>query len=192
MQTPRYPNPRMDLKQALKEQYHAGLAMLGECVARCPDDLWESGEHPRFVWRIALHAAFFGHVYLVQNEAAYSPWPDRPRGLHEEMWRDPAHVEPFELPESAEALTRGEVLKYIAYVDGIVDSTLDALDLDTDESGYRWYPSTSKLSHELMNIRHIQGHVGQLSELLMARGIDIEWVGKRRPEEWTTWLKENP
>lgn len=36
----------------------------------------------------------------------------------------------------------------------------------------------SKLSHELMNLRHTQGHVGQLSELLMARGIDTDWISK--------------
>ena len=36
----------------------------------------------------------------------------------------------------------------------------------------------SKLSHELMNLRHTQGHVGQLSELLMARGIDTDWTSK--------------
>ncbi len=36
----------------------------------------------------------------------------------------------------------------------------------------------SKLSHQLMNLRHRQGHIGQLSELLMARGIDTDWVAK--------------
>ncbi len=29
-----------------------------------------------------------------------------------------------------------------------------------------------------MSLRHIQGHVGQLSELLMAHGIDTDWVSK--------------
>jgi len=36
----------------------------------------------------------------------------------------------------------------------------------------------SKLSHQIMNLRHIQGHVGQLSELLMAKGIDTDWTAK--------------
>lgn len=27
-----------------------------------------------------------------------------------------------------------------------------------------------------VNLRHIQGHVGQLSELLMARAIDTNWI----------------
>jgi hypothetical protein len=29
-----------------------------------------------------------------------------------------------------------------------------------------------------MNLRHLQGHVGQLSELLMAKGIDTDWICK--------------
>ena len=47
----------MELRTALKEQYHAGLTMLRQCVEQCPDDLWTSGAHPRPFWRIAFHAA---------------------------------------------------------------------------------------------------------------------------------------
>ena len=43
----------MELREALKEQYHAGLAMLAECVEKCPDALWLQGEPPRYFWRIA-------------------------------------------------------------------------------------------------------------------------------------------
>ncbi len=50
--------------------------------------------------------------------------------------------------------------------------------LAAGETGFSWYPSMSKLSHELMNLRHLQGHVGQLSELLMAHGIDTDWVAR--------------
>jgi len=182
----------MDLKAALKEQYHAGLAMLAECVTKCPDDLWISGEHPRYVWRIALHAAFFTQVYLGQDEAAYVPWPLRPRSLHEAMWQDPATVEPYELPDGAEAYTQREMLDYIAYLDDLVATTVDALDLETDASGFRWYPSMGKLSHELMNLRHIQGHVGQLSELLLAHGIETDWIAKGTPEDWADYQRENP
>lgn len=32
--------------------------MLRDCVARCPDDLWSRGAHPRTFWRIAYHATY--------------------------------------------------------------------------------------------------------------------------------------
>jgi hypothetical protein len=168
----------MELRQALKEQYHAGLAMLAECVEKCPEAIWLAGEHPRTFWRIAFHAAFFTHLYLGQNEAAFQPWPGRREGIHHRLWEDPAYVEPYELPEQVESYRRSEILDYIRFVDALVDPTVDGLNLDADETGFSWYPNMSKLSHELMNLRHLQGHIGQLSELLMARGIDTDWVAK--------------
>jgi hypothetical protein len=173
----------MDIRQALKEQYHAGLAMLTECVEKCPDEnennLWLAGQHPRTFWRISFHAAFYTHLYLGQNEAAFAPWPGRKEAIHHGLWEQPAEVEPYELPENAMVYSKAEMLAYIAFIGGLVDTTVDNLDLDSEETGFSWYKNMTKLSHQLLNLRHLQGHVGQLSELLMAREIDINWVSKR-------------
>lgn len=168
----------MDLRQALKEQYHAGLAMLAECVEKCPEQLWLEGAHPRTVWRIAFHAAFYTHLYLGQGEAAFVPWPGGREGIDAGLWQDAEEAGTSEPPGGAESYGRSEMLEYIGWVDSLVDSTVDGLVLDSEETGFHWYPNMSKLSHELMNLRHLQGHVGQLSELLMARGIDTGWVAK--------------
>ena len=64
----------MELRQALKEQYHAGLAMLAECVEKCPEGMWLEGEHPRTFWRIAFHAAFFTHLYLQVRDEDFVAW----------------------------------------------------------------------------------------------------------------------
>lgn len=149
----------MELRQALKEQYHAGLAMLAECVEKCPEDVWLEGEQPRTFGSIAFHAAYFTHLYLGQNEAACQPWPGQ-------------------RPEGDEGYGRNEILDYIRFIDVLIDPTVDQLDLDSDETGFSWYPNMSKLSHQLMNLRHTQGHVGQLSELLMAKGIDTDWIAR--------------
>ena len=167
----------MEIRDALKEQLHAGLGMLRQCVERCPDDLWTAGEHPRTYWRVAFHAVYFTHLYLGQGEDAFVPWPGRTADT-EGMWQEPWDLEPYELPGDAAVATPAQMLAYLAFVDGLVDTTVDGLDLDSDESGFSWYQKVSKLSHELLNLRHLQGHVGQLSELLMARGIDIDWISK--------------
>ena|SRR5579885_3535052 len=178
----------MDIRTAMKEQYHAGLAMLAQCVEKCPDDLWEHtlsietderGLCIRSFWRIALHAAYFTHLYMGQGEDAFQPWPGRRKDEHEAMWKAPWDIEAFEMPENTTPYSKQEISDYISYIDSIVNDTVDGLDLDTANSGFFWYKTTEKLSHELMNLRHVQGHVGQLSELLMARGIDIRWVGKK-------------
>jgi len=171
----------MELQQALREQYHGGLAMLAECVEKCPEDLWLAGEHPRTFWRIAAHTVFFTHNYVVQNEQIFNDsvggWPPAVTSvLGVSDAQKAIDVEPYELPEGVPALTRQEMLEYVAYVRSLIDATIDSLDLESRETGFSWYPNMTKLSHELMNLRHIQGHVGQLSELLMARGIDIDWI----------------
>ena len=152
--------------------------MLAECVEKCPEGMWLEGEHPRTFWRIAFHAAFFTHLYLGQNEEAFQLWPGLRAGIHHGLWHPPFEVEPYELPEGAESYRRNEILDYIRFADELVDPTVDALNLASDETGFSWYKNMSKLSHQLMNLRHTQGHVGQLSELLMARGIVTDWVAR--------------
>jgi hypothetical protein len=173
----------VNIRTALKEQYHAGLAMLDDCLQKCPDDLWLQGEPPRSFWRIAWHTLYFTHNYMVQTaddfNASVAAWPEPIRqklGVGET--RAAIDVEPYELPESVGPLSKAELREYLAYIDSLVDATVDSLDLDTEESGFPWYGGISKLSHQLLNIRHLGGHVGQLSELLMMRGIDTDWVSK--------------
>lgn len=162
----------MDIRSALKGQYHAGLAMLREAIELCPDDLWLGGEHPRNTWRIAYHAIFYTHLYLQTSEAAFVPW-DRHRDSIRILWDDGDEPVPMEPPYS-----KAETLEYLALVDSGVDAWVDAIDLDSQESGFWWY-KIPKLDHQILNIRHLGGHVGQLSELLMASGLDIDWVSTR-------------
>ena len=169
----------MEARHALREQYHAGLGMLAECVRKCPAELWTGGEFPRSFWRIAFHAAFYTHLYMGQNEQSFVPWPERKEGVHVGLWNPPFEVEPYELPEDAAIYESGAILGYIAFIDGLVDATVDALDLDADATGFSWYKNMSKMSHQLMNLRHLQGHIGQLSERLMSQGIDTDWIGRR-------------
>ncbi|MGC4043295.1 MAG: hypothetical protein QM758_05790 [Armatimonas sp.] len=171
----------MNLRLALIEQYRAGLGMLAQCVEICPDDLWTAGTPPREFWRIVWHTAYFTQNYLVQTEDEFNrsagDWPEAVRSaLGVNTTQRAMDVEPYERPAGITPLTRQELGEYIEGISRSVDSTVEGLDLDREDTGFSWYPNMTKLSHELMNLRHIQGHVGQLSELLMARGIDIDWI----------------
>ncbi len=67
--------------------------------------------------------------------------------------------------------------RYWSFCDRIVDDAVDALDLDSAESGFSWY-RMSKLEHQLVNLRHIQHHGAQLADRLRsAADIGIRWVG---------------
>ena len=157
----------MELKAALKEQYHAGLSNLRECIGKCSDELWNEVHAERHTWRLAWHTAFFTHFYLGQTEQAFERWSGDKRLSHEGY-------------EKPDGYSRAEMLQYIQYIDALVDRTVDALDLSAPETGFEWYPNMTKISHELMNLRHTQGHIGAFAELIMGvnPAEEITWVAK--------------
>lgn len=159
----------MDIRESLKGQYHAALTMLRECVEKCPEDLWLAGTHPRNTWRIAFHATYFTHLYLGKDQKSFVKWK-KGKVRTADLWGNPPAVPPY---------SRAEVLDYIDLVVGLVDSSLDAMDLDATPCGFSYYPALPKLDHQILNIRHLGGHVGQLSELLMARGVYVTWVTEK-------------
>lgn len=161
----------MDMKSALKSQYHAGLAMLRQCIDLCPEDVWLAGKHPRNTWRIAYHVVFYTHLYLAEDEASFVPW-DRHRSSVRILWKERGGP-PIEAP-----YTKADILEYLDFVDLGVDAWVDALDLESEDCGFSWY-SVNKLEHQLVNLRHLGGHMGQLSELVMATGAEVDWVSAR-------------
>jgi hypothetical protein len=57
----------MDIRSALKSQYHAALETLREAIEKCPDSMWDepADRSPAF-WRVAYHTLF----YHIQHHAA--------------------------------------------------------------------------------------------------------------------------
>jgi hypothetical protein len=55
----------MDIRSALKSQYHAALGTLREAIEKCPDSMWDDAadRYPAF-WRVAYHTLFYAHFYL--------------------------------------------------------------------------------------------------------------------------------
>jgi hypothetical protein len=157
----------MEIKAALRGQYHAGIAMLRQVIERCPEDLWTAGTHPRNFWRIAYHTAFYTHLYLQTNEAAFVPWIKH-RDTITDLWEDsePPILEPY---------TKEEMLEYIDEIDANVDNWVDFIDLDSTDPGFYWY-KIPKLDHQILNIRHLGIHTGQLEELIFGRNVDLDWV----------------
>lgn len=156
------------VKNALGGQYHAGFAMLRQAIEACSPTLWVAGAHPRSFWRIAYHVLFYTHLYLMTEEAAFRCW-SKHRDTVTSLW-------PEDKPPILEPYSKQEVLEYLNWIDANVDNWLELIDLDSPRSGFNWY-KCSKLDHQLMNIRHLGTHVGQLSELIMADpAVEIDWV----------------
>jgi len=163
----------MSIKPALKSQYHASLAMLREAIDTCPAELWTSDGYTNRFWHVAYHVLFYTHFYLQPSEADFVPW-ERHRDELNRFEREPGAAAPT--PYTVE-----EMRAYWTFVDSAVDATVERLDLAAPTSGFWWY-EMSKLEHQLVNLRHLQHHTGQLIDRLRQHsGRGVEWAGGARP-----------
>jgi len=170
-------NSDVAVRVALASQYHATLAMLREAVERCPEELWDSSEHTNAFWQIAYHALFFTHLYMQPDEAAFVPWLGHQSDVqHPDGIAGPADPA-SDLPLVPEPYTRPQVLAYVEFCEGLIDAAVEALDLEGRESGFHWYP-IPKFEHQLVNLRHLQHHAGQLADRLRnEEGVGVDWKG---------------
>lgn len=158
----------MDIRAVLKRQHHASLAMLRQAIEVCPDELWLSGEHPRNYWRIAYHAAGYAHLYLYEDMATWKPWA-LARNDCALLEGDVEVVTPY---------SKAEMLDFVDLIISEVDERIDAIDIEAPHVGFKWYPNVTRLELFILSLRHLHGHIGQLHELLIARGHDVEWLGQ--------------
>ena len=171
------PTTTAALRPVLKSQYHASLAMLGEAIEQCPDDVWLATDHLNAFWQVAYHTLFFTHLYLQPNEAAFRPW-EHHQGDVQHPDGIPGPADPnSSLPLIPKPYTKAQVLEYWSFCDRMIDGAVEKLDLESSKSGFSWY-RMSKLEHQLVSLRHIQHHAAQLADRLRsAADIGIKWVG---------------
>ena len=149
----------MDIKKIIQSQYLAALAMFRQVVEQCPESLWYDPNQKFKIWSKAYHVVFFVHFYLQTSEKDFVEW---------EKHHDPDGDEPF---------TKDEVLEYLVFAEKQVMERIPVTDFEA-ESGFDWYP-VNKLELQLINIRHVQQHTGELYECLGIRENieDLRWVG---------------
>lgn len=161
----------MDIRAALKCQYHGALAMLKHAIELCPDAMWNDAVYPTPYWQVAYHTLYFTHLYLQPNLESFTPW-ERHRGEHHDLpW--PAGSG----PKINDPYTKADLLEYWAICDGMVDGCVDRLDLDADDCGMPWHKGMPKLPHQMHNIRHVQHHTALLAgRLRLANVAEVPWV----------------
>ena len=160
----------MILQAALKSQYHASMAMLLEAIDSCPASLWTSQAYTNQYWQVAYHALFYTDLYLQPDESSFTPW-EHHRPDHHRFGPHADSVNPL-IP-----YTPGELADYCRRCDAMVDAAVDRLDLWVPRVGFSWY-QMPKLEHQLLNLRHLHHHTGQLADRLrQVAGRGVRWVG---------------
>src|SRR5262245_22500597 len=120
----------MDIRAALKGQYHAGMAMLRDCIERCPDALWDGGGYAVPFWRVVYHTLYGTHMYLQATLEDFRPWERHREDYNDLPWP------PGSGPVITQPYTKAELLDYWRICDGMADGCVDSLDLDAPHSGF--------------------------------------------------------
>lgn len=158
-------------------QFGASLAMLRNAIEQCPTDLWDDSESYRCAtWRIAYHALFYVHLYIMPTAQDFTPWAHH----HEDYEAlGPKPWAPDEPLKIGAPYTKDQVLAYHDFVSETIARILPTLDLTSDQSGFDWLPF-GKLELQFYSIRHLQQHTGEICErIFVAADKEVGWVGQQ-------------
>ena len=152
----------------LRRHLEPTLEMLRQTIHACPDALWDARDDGPPFWQFAYHALAGVDFWLSDSPQAFA-FPS----FHTRE----ALIESGETP--AEALPRQQIEAYLEQVTAKSRALLDrltpaALLQETEFAGRPW----TTADRILLQIRHVQHHVGQLNAALKrAVGGAPGWVG---------------
>lgn len=160
------------MKNELVSEYKAALKMLLDTVKKCPDDLWESVEYENAFWRIAYHALFYTSFYLSQSPDKFVPWDK-----HIHNYNGLGTVTYDQQPIIINVIySKNDLIDYAGDIWNDLENKVSEENMD-QPCGFSWIPM-NRLQLHLYNIRHLQHHVGQMTERLHQKGIKgINWEG---------------
>jgi hypothetical protein len=175
--------PLSGTAELLARQYQATLMMLKDTIEKCPDGLWSRETDRNQFWQTAYHALYFTHFYTQPTSDAFVRWSGQHAPAQNDDGLGYVPDPKSALPYLPEPYTKEEVLAYWQYCWDNIAQWVGALDLSHEESGFSWYPMP-KLEHQLVTLRHLSQHMGQLTERLrQANDIGTPWRGTWPPRK---------
>ena len=162
------------IKSLLASQFEASLCTLGHCVARCPDDLWNSPVAKYPFCQVAFHTLFFTDFYL-----AVDPDSQRQQPFHLANATLFGDYEQLEYREPESLYEKSQIELYLDFCRSKAVTTITA-ESAVDLCAPAKFPrrSFSRAELHVYNIRHIQHHAAQLIlRLRIDSDVDIPWIG---------------
>ncbi len=147
-------------------QFDAALAMMDECVRKCPAAHWDSpiGKYP--FWHVVYHTLIFTDLYLSRGKRVF-----RLRKIHPKGWAE------YDDEHPSRRFEKAELREYLEFCRGRAREVL-AAETRASLQGPSGF-GRLRFSHgelHLYNLRHVQHHTGQLSAFLRRVGVDTRWV----------------
>ncbi len=157
------------MEKAVISQYKASLKMLIDVINKCPQELWENEAYKNQYWRIVYHSLFYTALYLSESSEKFIPW-----AKHIATYNYLGTVTADGLPVVINHIyTKDEMIEYAMLL--FNDCEKKVVINGQKEGGFYWLPM-SKVEIQLYNLRHLQHHIGQLTERLHHSGITgIRW-----------------
>jgi len=154
-----------DIVQRLKPHFFLSFDMLETMIDACPDRLWNQKHGGFLFWQQVLHA-FHGNQYWTRPLGKEFIEPFAPRLVYPELDHDPV-----------DRVSQGEMRAWAAQIREqnqafFADKTDAWL---TEASAVQ--PSLTNLDVVVMQIRHLQYHVGHCNAILRENRVQaVEWI----------------
>jgi hypothetical protein len=163
------------MEQEIISQYRASLKMLIDVIDKCPETLWNNAAFENPYWRIVYHTLFYTALYLSEATDTFVPWEK-----HILNYNYLGKVTQHNSPIVIERIYNKD--ETISYAESIYkDCENSVINMKGKESGFEWLPM-NRLEIHIYNIRHLQHHIGQLTERLHQSGIrGINWETMSKP-----------
>jgi uncharacterized damage-inducible protein DinB len=152
----------------LRRHLEPTLDMLGQTISACPDALWDARDEGPPFWQYAYHALVGLDFWLSDSLRAFAFPAFHTREALIESGETPQEALPR---EQIEAYREQVVAKSRALLDRL---TPEALTEEAEFAGNAW----TAADRILVQIRHVQHHVGQLNAMLKRNAVETPgWVG---------------
>jgi len=150
----------------LRRHLEPSLTMLEHIIERCPPDLWVATVEGVPFWQQVMHALTGVQFWFREPAEEFQP-PDLGQGPVPDIGEEAGFV-----------LTKEQVQAYLGQIQERVEGYFGQLDDPKLLKASSLYDRCTYTDIVLMQIRHIQYHVGNCNAILGDHGVEaVPWIG---------------
>lgn len=148
-----------------RQHFFMSFSMMEKMIEQCPEDVWNMKAGGFVFWQQIVHALSGSNFWMRQDSSNFTE-PFAERKIYPELDADPEGY-----------VTRDEMTAYKKKVKAICESFFDGKDDEWLMFPSWVYVKLTNLDVLLMQIRHLQYHVGHCNSILRDRGLEaVDWI----------------
>lgn len=154
-----------NLIKSIRINFFLSFEMLEKLIEQTPDEIFNIKAGGFIYWQQLLHALSGAHYWMRRPESSFSElFPERK--LYPELDNDPYGN-----------ITKAELIEYKNSIKALCETFFNGKDDEFLLKPSGIYDKISNLDIVLMQIRHIQYHVGHCNSILRGKGLKaVQWI----------------